>query len=158
ELEQHNYAYYVLDQPTVSDATYDGLLRELVDLETQYPELVTPDSPTQRVGAAPSTAFAPHRHRVAMLSLGNALSLEELREFDARIKRHLHLAPGEEVEYVAELKIDGLAVSLTYRDRLFVVGATRGDGTTGEEVSANLRTVRGLPLRLQEGAPRGELE
>jgi len=158
EIEQHNYAYYVLDQPSVSDATYDALMRELVEIETTYPELVSSDSPTQRVGAAPSESFASHSHRVPMLSLGNAFSLEELREFDARVKRGLGLSAEEPVGYVAELKIDGLAVSLTYSGRRFVVGATRGDGTTGEDVSPNLRTLRGLPLWLQEQAPDGEVE
>lgn len=158
EIEKHNYAYYVLDQPTVSDATYDALMRELLEIETTYPELITPDSPTQRVGAAPSDAFRSHRHRVPMLSLGNAFSFDELREFDARVKRLLGLEADTPVEYVAELKIDGLAVSLTYRGRRFAVGATRGDGTAGEDVSPNLRTVRGLPLWLQDAAPEGEVE
>ena len=158
EIERYNYAYYVLDQPEVADATYDARMRALTALETEYPELVTPDSPTQRVGAAPSDAFRSHTHRVPMLSLGNAFSLDELREFDARVKRHLGLAAEEAVEYVAELKIDGLAVSLTYRERRFVVGATRGDGFSGEDVSPNLRTVKGLPLWLQDGAPGGEVE
>lgn len=158
EIESHNYAYYVLDQPTVSDASYDAAMRELQALEAEHPELITSDSPTQRVGAAPSTAFASHVHRVPMQSLGNAFSLEELREFDARVKRQLGLEPDATVAYVAELKIDGLAVSLTYRDRRFVVGATRGDGASGEDVSPNLRTVRGLPLWLQDAAPEGELE
>lgn len=158
EIEQHNYAYYVLDQPTVSDATYDALMRELMEIEATYPELVTADSPTQRVGSAPSDAFATHEHRVPMLSLGNAFSFDELREFDARVKRILGLPADHAVEYVAELKIDGLAVSLTYRDRRFVVGATRGDGYRGEDVTPNLRTVRGLPLYLQDAAPEGEVE
>jgi DNA ligase (NAD+) len=158
EIEQHNYAYYVLDQPGVSDATYDALMRELIEIETAYPELVTPDSPTQRVGAAPSEAFAAHTHRVPMLSLGNAFFLEALREFDARVKRVLGLAPGEAIGYVAELKIDGLAVNLTYRGRRFAVGATRGDGFRGEDVSPNLRTLRALPLWLQDAAPEGEAE
>jgi DNA ligase (NAD+) len=158
EIERHNYAYYVLDQPTVSDATYDAQMRELIELEATYPELITPDSPTQRVGAAPSDAFKPHAHRLPMLSLGNAFSYDELREFDARVKRMLGMAADDGVEYVAELKIDGLAVSLTYRGRRFAVGATRGDGAAGEDVSPNLRTVRGLPLWLQDAAPEGEVE
>lgn len=158
EIEQHNYAYYVLDQPSVSDATYDALMRELTDLEATYPELVTADSPTQRVGAAPSEAFRAHTHRVSMLSLGNAFSFDELREFDARVKRQLKLPADAPIEYVTELKIDGLAVSLTYRGRRFAVGATRGDGTAGEDVTPNLKTVRGIPLRLQDHAPEGEAE
>ena len=158
EIEKHNYAYYVLDQPTVSDTTSDALMRELIGLESGYPELITPDSPTQRVGAAPATIFAPHTHRVPMLSLGNAFSLNDLREFDARVKRGLGLPADAVIGYVAELKIDGLAVSLTYRGRRFAVGATRGDGSTGEDVSPNLRTIRSLPLSLQESAPEGEVE
>jgi DNA ligase (NAD+) len=158
EIEKHNYAYYVLDQPTVSDATYDALMRELIEIETACPELVTPDSPTQRIGAAPSAAFAPHTHRVPMLSLGNAFSLGELRDWDARVKRFLGLAADAPVEYAVELKIDGLAVNLTYRGRRFAVGATRGDGYTGEDVTPNLRTIKSLPMRLQDGAPAGEAE
>jgi DNA ligase (NAD+) len=158
EIEQHNYAYYVQDQPAVSDAAYDALMRELLSIEAAYPELLTPDSPTQRVGAAPSEAFVSHRHLVPMLSLGNAFTLDELREFDRRVKRHLGLEAETAVEYVAELKIDGLAVSLTYEGRRFTVGATRGDGATGEDVSPNLRTVRGLPLWLQDQAPEGTVE
>lgn len=158
DIEGHNHAYYVLDQPSVSDATYDALMRELIGIESTYPELVTSDSPTQRVGAAPSQAFASHTHRVPMLSLGNAFSIEELREFDARVKRLLGLPAAEPIEYVAELKIDGLAVSITYRDGRFAVGATRGDGYSGEDVSPNLRTIRSLPLSLRGAAPRGEVE
>ena len=158
QIERYNYEYYILDQPSAADATYDAAMRELTALEAQFPELVTADSPTQRVGAAPSDAFRPHKHRVPMLSLGNAFSLDELREFDARVKRGLGLPADSPVEYVAELKIDGLAVSLTYRGRKFAVGATRGDGYTGEDISPNLRTVRGLPLWLQDGAPEGEAE
>jgi DNA ligase (NAD+) len=158
EIEHHNYAYYVLDQPTVSDASYDAAMRELSELESRFPNLVTPDSPTQRVGAAPSAAFASHPHRAPMLSLGNAFSYDELRAFDARVRRHLGMSADEPVEYVAELKIDGVAVNLTYRERRFAVGATRGDGTTGEDVSPNMRTVRGIPMRLQDGAPQGEVE
>jgi len=158
EIEAHNHAYYVLDQPTVSDATYDALLRELQALEEAYPDLLTPDSPTQRVGTKPSEAFAAHAHRVPMLSLGNAFSYAELHEWDARVKRNLGLDAGEAIAYSAELKIDGLAVSLTYRDGALAVGATRGDGSTGEDVTANLRTVRGIPLRLRPGAPGAEME
>jgi len=158
EIEKHNYAYYVLDQPTVSDASYDALMRELLEIEAAYPELVTADSPSQQVGSAPSDAFASHQHRVSMLSLGNAFSFDELREFEARLRRTLGLSAEENVEYVAELKIDGLAVNLTYRDCRFAVGATRGDGYRGEVVTPNLRTVRGLPPRLRDGAPDSEVE
>ncbi len=158
EIERHNYAYYVLDQPTVSDASYDALMRALTEIETQYPELITADSPTQRVGSAPSDAFAGHTHRVPMLSLGNAFSLDELREWDARVKRILGLSADQPVEYATELKIDGLAVNLTYEARRFIVGATRGDGFTGENVTPNLRTIRSLPAWLQDDAPEGVVE
>ncbi len=159
EIEFHNYRYYVLDDPVVSDAEYDALMRELVELEAEHPELVTPDSPTQRVGAAPAEAFAPVVHRSPMMSLANVYSMEELRAFDARVRKALG---GEPVEYVAELKIDGLAVSLVYEEGRFVRGATRGDGTTGEDVTHNLRTIRSIPMRLRLGPPvsidvRGEV-
>ncbi|MBI3911122.1 MAG: NAD-dependent DNA ligase LigA [Armatimonadetes bacterium] len=158
EIEYHNYRYYVLDQPVISDAEYDRLLQKLQALEAQYPELITPNSPTQRVGAPPSGEFAPHRHIQPMLSLANALSLNELREFDARIKRFLGSPADERIDYLTELKIDGVAVSLTYRDREFVVGATRGDGFTGENVTPNLRTIRAIPMRLRDDAPMGLVE
>ena len=148
ELQHHNYRYYVEDSPSISDSEYDGLLRELVDLETRYPRLITGDSPTQRVGAAPLAAFTPHQHRAAMLSLGNAFSHEELRAFDARIRRLLHLDPDAPIQYVTELKIDGLAISLTYEQGNLTTGATRGDGAVGEEVTPNIRTVRSIPLRI----------
>ena len=158
-IEDANYRYYVLDAPTIDDAEYDRLLRELQDLEAAHPELAVLDSPTQRVGAPPSTTFAEVRHQVPMLSLGNAFGHEELREFDVRVRRGLGLAdddPG--VTYVCELKIDGLAISLRYEGRTFVRGATRGDGTTGEDVTANLRTVRAVPLRLRDDPPGDQLE
>lgn len=159
EIEFHNYRYYVLDDPVISDAEYDALMRELVELEAEHPELVTPDSPTQRVGAAPAEAFAPVVHRSPMMSLANVYSVEELRAFDTRVRKALD---GEPVEYVAELKIDGLAVSLTYEDGKFVRGATRGDGTTGEDVTHNLKTIRSIPMRLRLDRPvsidvRGEV-
>lgn len=159
EIEFHNYQYYVLDDPVISDAEYDALMRELVELEAEHPELVTPDSPTQRVGAAPAEAFAPVVHRSPMMSLANVYSVEELRAFDTRVRKALD---GEPVEYVAELKIDGLAVSLTYEDGKFVRGATRGDGTTGEDVTHNLKTIRSIPMRLRLDRPvsidvRGEV-
>jgi DNA ligase (NAD+) len=158
-LDEANYRYYVLDDPTIEDATYDRLLRELTDLEAAHPELVTPDSPTQRVGAAPSTTFAPVRHDVPMLSLGNAFGHDELREFDARVRRGLGQGDADPgVEYVCELKIDGLAISLRYEGRSFVRGATRGDGATGEDVTANLRTVRAIPIRLRADPPGERLE
>jgi len=147
-LNYHNYRYYVLDSPEISDEEYDRLFRELQDLEAAYPDLVTPDSPTQRVGAAPLEAFATHTHREPMLSLSNAFSEDELRAFDTRIKRMLGLGEHDRIVYVAELKIDGLAVSLTYEDGLLTKGATRGDGYTGEDITTNLRTIRSIPLRL----------
>jgi DNA ligase (NAD+) len=158
-IDEANYRYHVLDDPTMEDQVYDRLLRELQDLETAHPELATPDSPTQRVGATPSGQFAEARHQVPMLSLGNAFGHDELREFDTRVRRGLGLAdddPG--VTYVCELKIDGLATSLRYEGRTFVRGATRGDGTTGEDVTANLRTVRAIPLRLRSDPPGDQLE
>jgi DNA ligase (NAD+) len=146
ELERHNRLYYVEDSPQITDAEYDRLFRELLELEQAYPELATEDSPTQRVGGAPLAAFAPLRHRVPMLSINNALDEAEARAFDRRVREALGV---DVVEYAAEPKFDGLAISLTYRDGLFVQGATRGDGTTGEDVTRNLRTVRSIPLRLE---------
>lgn len=153
-LERANRLYYEQDAPELTDAEYDERMRELVALETAFPALVTPASPTQRVGAAPGATFSEVRHSRPMLSLGNAFSHDELRAFDARVRRGLGLptAPDEVpgLRYVAELKIDGLAISLTYERGRFVRGATRGDGTTGEDVTANLRTIRAIPDRLSE--------
>lgn len=149
-IEHHNYLYYVLDQPEISDAEYDALMRELLQLEEQFPDLRTPDSPSMRVGAPPLEAFATHIHRQPMLSLDNAFGAEELRAFDQRIKRFLGMPLDQPIEYVAELKIDGLAISLTYVDGVFVTGATRGDGIQGEDVTQNLRTIRAIPLRLRQ--------
>jgi DNA ligase (NAD+) len=148
EIEGHNYRYYVLDDPTVSDAEYDALLRELRAIEEAHPELQSADSPTARVsiGGAPADRFAQRRHPVPMLSLANARSAEELDEWVRRVHRHI---TDEEVAYVEELKIDGLAVALTYEDGLLTVGATRGDGVTGEVVTDNLRTIRQIPPRLR---------
>jgi len=158
-IDDANYRYHVLDAPTIPDKEYDRLLRELQDLEAEHPELATPDSPTQRVGGPPLTAFASVRHEVPMLSLGNAFGHDELREFDARVRRGLGLADADAgVTYVCELKIDGLAISLRYEGRSFVRGLTRGDGTTGEDVTANLRTVRAIPLRLRADPPGDRLE
>ena len=159
-----NELYYDRDAPELSDAEYDALFRQLVALETAHPQLVTPDSPSQRVGGAPSGTFDEVRHRRPMLSLANAFSHDELRAFDTRVRRTLGLAaapePAPELTYVAELKIDGLAISLHYDHGRFVQGATRGDGTTGEDVTANLRTIRAIPNRLPEPATldaRGEV-
>jgi DNA ligase (NAD+) len=147
EIEQHNYRYYVLDDPSIPDAEYDKLFRELQFLEAQRPELLTTDSPTQRVGGVPLKAFAEVHHRTTMLSLNNAFSEGEVRAFDARIREALGVA---QVEYAVEPKFDGLAITLTYRDGVFVQGATRGDGSVGEEVTENLRTIHAIPLRLAE--------
>jgi len=158
-IDDANYRYYVLDSPAIEDAEYDRLLRELTVLEAAHPELATPDSPTQRVGAVPSSLFAEVRHEVPMLSLGNAFGHDELREFDGRVRRGLGLADGDPgVAYVCELKIDGLAISLLYEGRSFIRGATRGDGSTGEDVTPNLRTVRAIPLRLRADPPGDRLE
>lgn len=155
-IEYHNHRYHVLDAPEISDAEYDRLMRGLIELEAAYPELITPDSPTQRVGAAPLDAFATHEHRVPMLSLDNCFSTDGLRAFDARIRRFLKLDQDAAIEYVTELKIDGLAVSLTYEQGRFTTGATRGDGARGENVTQNLRTIRALPLQLKGGAGSAE--
>ena len=144
-IDQANRQYYVLDHPEITDAEYDALFRELVELETQYPELVTPDSPTQRVGGPPSDAFAKVTHRTPMLSLGNAFERDEVREFDKRVRRAL----GDlRVEYVTELKIDGLAMSLLYEQGRYKIGATRGDGYVGEDVTANVKTIPSVPLSI----------
>jgi DNA ligase (NAD+) len=145
-INYHNYRYYVLDDPEVSDAAYDRLLRELEEIEKRYPGTVTPDSPTQRVGAAPLKAFKTVRHSLPMLSLSNCFTKEEVSEFDSRIKRFLKITGA--VEYIAEAKLDGVAVELVYEKGKFVLGSTRGDGTHGEEVTVNLKTIRSIPLEL----------
>jgi len=152
-LARHNILYYALDRPEITDAEYDALFRELVELEQAYPALLTPDSPTQRVGAAPLTAFAAVTHRRPMLSLANAFDEDEVRAFDRRIRTALE---SEDVAYAVEPKFDGLAVSLVYRGGVFVQGATRGDGSTGEDVTQNLRTVRSIPLHLAETSEAGD--
>lgn len=159
QVEQHNYRYYVLDAPKVSDAEYDVLMRELRDLETRFPEYITPDSPTQRVGAPPAAAFATVRHRQSMLSLDNAFEEADLQAWAKRVERALGTA---KVEYLCELKIDGAAVNLTYEGGRLARGATRGDGVQGEDVTGNLRTIRSVPLRLANVRPalvevRGEV-
>ncbi|MFC0414860.1 NAD-dependent DNA ligase LigA [Cytobacillus solani] len=145
-LNQYNYEYHVLDQPSVPDSEYDRLLKELIEIETQYPELKTTDSPTQRVGGEILDMFEKVQHQSQMLSLGNAFNEQDLRDFDRRVRQ----SAGENVSYVCELKIDGLAVSLRYEEGLFVLGATRGDGSIGENITANLRTIRSIPLRLNK--------
>lgn len=164
-LEQHNHAYYVLDAPTVSDAEFDALMRELQVLESEYPELQAPDSPTQRVGGKALDAFESVRHSVAMLSLGNAFDDDEVQAFDQRVTQALRqagLLPDGQVEYFCELKLDGLAMSLRYERGVLVQAATRGDGQTGEDVTHNVRTIGSVPLRLQGQVPdvlevRGEV-
>ena len=159
QLDDANHRYHVLDAPTISDRDYDLMFRELVELEAANPALVTEDSPTQRVGAPVEGGFRSVRHDVPMLSLGNSFSADELREFDTRVRRGLGRGPDDPpVMYVCELKIDGLAISLRYDGRRFVRGATRGDGSTGEDVTPNLRTVRAIPLRLHEDPPGDRLE
>jgi len=153
-LNYHAYRYYVLDDPEISDAEYDELMRELWELEEKFPELVTPDSPTQRVGVTPADLFAPVEHRSVMLSLDNVFTEEELKAWAARVER----AVGPDVRYFCELKIDGVAVALTYEDGLLVKGATRGDGRVGEDITANVRTVRSVPQRLRVKDPPPVLE
>ena len=144
ELDEHSYRYHVLDAPVVSDGEYDLLMRELQAIESAHPELVTPESPSQRVGNAYSTLFTAVEHRERMLSLDNVFSTEDLRAWAARVERD----SGAEVSWLLELKVDGLAVNLTYADGRLVRAATRGDGRTGEDVTPNVRTVSGVPLRL----------
>lgn len=146
-ITEHNYQYYVLDDPRVPDAKYDRLFRELQDLETQYPDIVTPDTPTRRVGGSVETTFEEVVHRIPMLSLDNAFSDEELRDFDRRVKDRLKT--GDDIEYVCEPKLDGLAVSLHYESGVLTRAATRGDGYTGEDITANIRTIPSVPLRLR---------
>jgi len=153
QIRHHNYRYYVLDDPEVSDAEYDKLQRELEALEADNPEIITPDSPTRRVGAAPSERFAAIQHRRPMLSLANAMDAQEMREFDQRIKRMLK--SDADIEYVAEIKLDGLAVELVYENGLLRTGSTRGDGENGEDVTQNLRTIRSIPLSLRKPAGAG---
>lgn len=146
EINFHNYRYYVLDSPVISDAEYDKLMRGLIELEAKYPELITPDSPTQRVGAKPLEEFGTVKHTIPMLSIKNAFAVEEAKKFDADVKKDLEISHA--VEYVAEPKIDGLAVELVYEDGLFTVGSTRGDGYIGEDVTQNLKTIKSIPLCL----------
>lgn len=145
-IRHHDYCYYVLNSPEISDEEYDALFRKLQELEAKYPELVTPDSPTQRVAGQPQEAFTPFFHSRPLLSLNNAFTPEEVRDFDRRVKRMLKV---ESLDYVVELKIDGLAVNLRYENGIFNRGATRGDGTVGEDVTLNLRTIHSIPLRLR---------
>ncbi|HHV15517.1 MAG TPA: NAD-dependent DNA ligase LigA [Gelria sp.] len=152
ELRKHEYHYYVLDDPLISDAEYDQLMRKLQQLENEYPELITPDSPTQRVGGQAAEKFDPVVHRKPLLSLDNAFSLAELQEFNRRVSR-----AATAVSYMAELKIDGVSIVLVYQDGILVNAATRGDGLVGEDVTNNIRTIRSIPLRLQDNLPRLEV-
>ncbi|MGE5557755.1 MAG: NAD-dependent DNA ligase LigA [Bacillota bacterium] len=157
EIERHNYLYYVLDKPEIGDAEYDRLMQDLIGLEKKYPELVSPDSPTQRVGGKAAGEFESVRHPVPLLSLANAYNEKDLRSFEERIKRQL---PGEDFHYLVELKIDGLTVALSYERGRLATGATRGDGETGEDVTQNVRTIQSIPLRLRDDASlmvRGEI-
>ncbi|MCX7901518.1 MAG: NAD-dependent DNA ligase LigA, partial [Burkholderiaceae bacterium] len=156
EIERHNYNYYVLDRPTIPDADWDRLFAELRALEAQYPQLATPDSPTQRIGAPPRADLAAVRHAVPMLSIRSETdaTAQAAYAFDARIRRELGLSVKDPpVEYSAELKFDGLAINLRYEEGVLVLGATRGDGMTGEDVTANVRTIRQIPLRLHTPQP-----
>lgn len=161
QINYHSYRYYALDDPEITDAEYDRLMRRLLELEAQYPESITPDSPTQRVGSAPLTAFQTVVHEMPMLSLDNAFSDEELLAFNQRILDRLKISG--DIEYACEVKLDGIAVSLLYRDGILVRGATRGDGTNGEDITQNVRTINSIPLSLRgEGFPavlevRGEI-
>ncbi|RMG24720.1 MAG: NAD-dependent DNA ligase LigA [Armatimonadetes bacterium] len=152
-IEEHNYRYYVLDQPTIPDAEYDRLFRELLELEEKHPELRTPDSPTHRVGAPPSKEFRPHRHLAPMLSLENAFDENELRDWYRRACKGLGVEESKGPELTGELKFDGASLSLTYEDGVLKVGATRGDGETGEDITPNVKTIRNLPLRLRVPLP-----
>lgn len=147
ELDYYNHQYYVLDKPVVPDAEYDRLMQELIKLEEEHPELITSDSPTQRIGGTPLDGFVKVEHTVPMLSLSNAFNDQDLHDFDRRVREGLE---EDVIDYVCELKIDGLAVSLRYEDGLFDIGATRGDGSIGEEITQNLRTIRSIPLRIDE--------
>ncbi|HTU89960.1 MAG TPA: NAD-dependent DNA ligase LigA [Gemmataceae bacterium] len=154
-IDHHNFLYYVEDRPDISDKEFDLLLKELEGIEADHPELIAPDSPTRRVGGQPITAFKTVHHRLPMLSIGKAFNAGELREFDGRVRKVLGKQP---VQYVVELKIDGVAVSLTYSDGLLTLGATRGSGKAGDDITENLKTVRGVPLRLRSDNPPAHFE
>lgn len=149
DLEHHSFCYYVLDRPEISDAEYDTLFRELLSLEKEYPQLLSADSPTQRVGAPPSTEFSPVRHRIPLMSLSNAMSFQELVKWHERVGRELEGENAAAPHYLCELKIDGLSVALTYEQGRFLQGATRGNGEVGEDVTLNLKTIAGLPERIR---------
>ena len=146
EIEYHNYRYHVLNDPVISDEEYDRLFRELLELEAEFPELASPDSPTRRIGAEPQEKFRKVEHRRPMLSLANAFDEEELRAFNKRIG---NLLEADDIDFVTELKIDGIAVTMTYERGVLVQGATRGNGLIGEDITANLKTIKTIPLRFQ---------
>ena len=148
KINNHNYQYYVLDNPIISDSEYDKLLKDLELIEKKYPEFIIPESPTQRIGAQPIESFGTVTHRITMMSLANAMSDDELKAFDKRLKKKLNSA--EEIEYVIEPKLDGLAVELIYENGKFINGSTRGDGNTGEDITSNLKTIKGIPLILRD--------
>ena len=150
QINRANYLYYAQDAPELSDAAYDALMKRLRELEETYPDLVSPDSPTQRVGSEVVTTFAPLRHRVPMLSLDNAFSADDLKSWEDRVRRTLGAAPDFAFEMICELKIDGSAVSLTYENGKFIAGGTRGNGEVGEDITLNLRTVPAIPMTLRE--------
>jgi len=154
EIRRHDHDYYVLAEPTISDSDYDRLYRELLDLEGEYPDLMTADSPSQRVGGKPVSEFPEYRHAVPMMSLDNTYSYEEIGEF---LKRVGKLLPEADLDWTVEPKVDGLAVSLRYENGVLAVGATRGDGVTGDDITGNLKTIRSLPLKLI-GKPPAVLE
>lgn len=158
EIEKHDYQYYVLDQPLISDAEYDRIFRELQKLEAEHPELITPTSPTQRVGGKALDAFAKSKHGVQMLSLANALTPEEFLAFDERVHRFVDAPAEKKLEYFAELKFDGLSINLTYENGKLVRAATRGDGETGEDVTLNIKTIRSIPLKLKDPQPPKKIE
>ncbi len=143
EIRRHEYLYYVQDEPEISDIKFDQKMKELQRLEAEHPDLLTPDSPTQRVGGAPRKGFETRRHSPAMISLDNTYSAEELEDFDRRVRE---LTGREKIDYVAEHKFDGLSMSLVYENGVLARGVTRGDGTTGEDVTPNVRTIRSIPL------------
>ena len=160
EINCHNRLYYVEAAPIIGDREYDRLMERLQAIETEHPDLITPDSPTQRVGGEPLSEFKTVTHAVPMLSIENTYDHADIREWDARVRRGL--TPGESIRYIVELKVDGVAVSLRYEQGVFVLGATRGDGDRGDDITANLRTVRGIPLVLDDDPPsllevRGEV-
>src|SRR5258707_4959416 len=146
KLRHHEYLYYVLDQPEISDAAYDRLMKRLEELETAHPELITPDSPSVRVGGTPREGFQTVQHARPMLSLDNAFSYDQLRDFDRRVRQG---SGREKIEYIAEHKFDGLSISLQYVNGLLARGVTRGDGRTGEDVTPNVKTIRSIPLRVE---------